>query len=216
MRQYIFWVTSLILFVSAATVASLLFVDFKTKAYIFSTGDAAPTTTAALVLGASVYRDGTLSPVLKARADKAAQLYIKGRVSKILVTGDNSSDITHNEVTPVGKYLVARGIPKKDIFLDRAGLDTYSSMYRARNMFGITRMTIVSQPFHLARAVFIARALGADAYGVEAGEGESFAYNTLREVPATIKALFDLNLRREPKYLGPVISIDGDGSETWE
>ena len=216
MRRYILGVTSLILFISAATLASLLFVDFKTKTYIFSSPDAAPTTTAALVLGASVYRDGTLSPVLKARAEKAAQLYAKGRVSKILVTGDNSSDLSHNEVTPVGNYLIARGIPKEDIFLDRAGLDTYSSMYRARNMFAITRMTIVSQPFHLARAVFIARSLGAEAYGVEAGDGESFAYNTLREVPATVKALFDLVAKREPKYLGPVIPIEGDGSQTWE
>ena len=166
-----------------------------------------------MVLGASVYQNGTLSPILSARADRAIELYRLGKVKKILVTGDNG-DLAHNEVNPVGNYLVARGIPKEDIFLDHAGFDTYSSMYRAREIFRIKEMLIVSQPFHLARAVYIARALGLTAYGVEAG-GEPTPYNTLREVPATIKALADLYLKREPKYLGEQYPIEGRGNDTW-
>lgn len=173
----------------------------------------APTSTAALVLGASVYQNGELSPVLKARADAAAALYQVGKVSKILVSGDNSH-LSHNEVNPVGKYLLSLGIPKQDIFLDHAGFDTYSSMYRAKEVFGVRSLLIVSQPFHLPRARFIARALGIEAAGVEA-EGNSSAYNTLREMPATLKAAFDVATRRVPQYLGEAYPIEGDGSPTW-
>ena len=214
MKRYLLWSISFILGVCALILVSLLFVTHKTTPYIFASATEAPTTTAALVLGASVYQNGKLSPVLAARANRAAELYIGGKVHKILVTGDNS-EVSHNEVNPVGKYLMSLGIPKEDIFLDHAGFDTYSSMYRARDVFTISDMTIVSQPFHLGRAVYIARSLGIDAYGVEAGEGESFPYNSLREIPATVKALLDLTFKREPKFLGEQHPIEGDGSPTW-
>ncbi|MES2006687.1 MAG: ElyC/SanA/YdcF family protein [Patescibacteria group bacterium] len=214
MRRYIFWSFSLVLGVCALILALLLFVSEQTNPYIFSSVSEVSTTTAALVLGASVYQNGALSPVLAARANRAAELYTQGKVHKILVTGDNS-EVSHNEVNPVGNYLMSLGIPKEDIFLDHAGFDTYSSMYRARDVFAISRMTIVSQPFHLGRAVYIARALGIDAYGVEAGEGEYFPYNSLREIPATVKALIDLFLKREPKFLGEQYPIEGNGQATW-
>jgi SanA protein len=136
-------------------------------------------------------------------------------VLKILVTGDNS-EVSHNEVNPVGKYMVARGVPKEDIFLDHAGFDTYSSMYRARDVFGVVDVVIVSQPFHLSRAVLIARELGLEAHGIAAGSGVDLPYNTLREIPATFKALIDLAFARVPKYLGPMHPILGDGTDTWE
>src|SRR6185295_18531017 len=95
------------------------------------------------------------------------ELYKAGTVSKILVSGDNST-VSHNEVNPVRDYLLASGIPDRDIFLDHAGFDTYSTMYRARDIFGVASILIATQSFHLPRAVFIARALGVDAYGVDA------------------------------------------------
>lgn len=198
-----------------AAMAFVVWVPYSTEKYIYPGISGAPTTTVAMVLGASVKQSGELSPVLRQRADRGIELYMAGKVQKILVTGDNSH-LSHNEVNPVGKYMEARGVPKQDIFLDHAGFDTYSSMYRARDVFDVKSVTIVSQPFHLSRAVLIARWLGLEAYGVAAGQGEEFLYNTIREMPATLKAFFDLAFYRTPKYLGPHFPIEGDGSNTWE
>jgi SanA protein len=200
--------------VVAGCAALLLLIPVLEAPYIYGSARDVPTTTVAMVLGASVFPDGTLSPVLRERADKSAELYFLGKVKKILVTGDNSA-VSHNEVNPVGNYLVAKGIPKQDIFLDHAGFDTYSSMYRARDVFEVRDLVIVSQPFHLPRAVMIARNLGLEASGVGAGSGANVFYNTVREIPATFKALKDLAFSRIPKYLGPRFPIEGEGSATW-
>jgi SanA protein len=187
---------------------------FATRSSIFESMNALPHTQVALVLGASVTGTGELSPILKERADEAVAIYKAGKVDKILVTGDNAT-LTYDEVDPVGRYLVAAGIPKKDIFLDHAGFDTYSSMYRARSVFDVTSMVVVSQAFHLPRSVFIAHSLGLTAYGIDAGHGELFLYNTIREIPADVKAFYDLLFRRVPEYLGEQYPIAGDGSATW-
>ena len=187
---------------------------YATRASIYNSIDALPSAQAALVLGASVTSGGALSPVLKERADEAIVLYRARKVTKILVTGDNAT-LSHDEVDPVGKYMVAAGIPKQDIFLDHAGFDTYSSMYRARSVFEVRSMIVVSQPFHLPRAVFIAHALGLRAYGIGAGQGELFLYNDIREIPASVKAVYDLLFARVPKFLGEQYPITGDGSATW-
>ncbi len=212
-RRYLLWGTWLACLIAALVLSLLLYVQNAAAPFIFETQNDVPLSTAALVLGASVYQNGELSPVLAARADRAIELYRAGKVKKILVTGDNSA-LSHNEVNPVGNYLLKAGIPKEDIFLDHAGFDTYSSMYRARDVFKIRFLTIVSQPFHLSRAVFIARMLGIDAVGVKAA-GETGPYNSLREIPATLKALLDLHFNRSPKYLGAEYPIEGDGSSTW-
>ncbi len=181
--------------------------------HIYQFPDNVPQTRAALVLGASVVR-GKPSPVLEERAHTAVGLYMMGKVSKILVTGDNGA-LTHDEVTPVRKYLINAGIPAEDIFLDHAGFDTYSSMYRARDVFLADSITIVTQDFHMPRAVFVARQLGLDAYGVVPERGQGDLYDYMREVPASIKALIDLTVNRSPKYLGEEIPLSGDGTSTW-
>ncbi len=201
--------------VVAVLLAFYLPVQVETRGYIYASVADVPATQAALVLGASVYNNGTLSPVLEERVDKAIELYRAGKVQKILMTGDNTT-LDHNEVEPVRKYLLAADIPAKDIFLDYAGVDTYSSMYRARDVFDVTSVTIVTQQFHLPRAVYIARRLGLDAVGVQAGSGELYASNYVREAPATIKAQLDLLFYRVPKYLGPQFPIQGNGTTTWE
>jgi len=200
---------------AAASLCLYISIQVQTKPYIYATVASAPTTQVALVLGASVLQNGTLSGVLQERVDKAIELYQAHKVSKILMTGDNST-VNHNEVEPVRRYLLAAGIPPEDIFLDHAGFDTYSSMYRARDVFGVTSVTIVTQPFHLPRALYIARKLGLNAVGVEAGSGEAYFYNTLREAPASVKAGLDLLFYRVPKYLGPQFPITGTGTTTWE
>lgn len=194
----------------------VLYVFAITRSFIFdSRAQHIPHAQVAVVLGASVTSAGVLSPVLQERVDTALALYRAHLVSKILVTGDNSS-IVHNEVYPVGKYLLAVGVPQKDIFLDYAGFDTYSSMYRARTIFGVQSMIVVTQRFHLPRAIFISRMLGMDAYGVDAsGMSESYVGNAIREIPATVKAGFDLLSARTPQYLGVSFPIEGSGLPTW-
>ena len=190
-----------------------LLISLSVWTYTYTTLDSAPTADVAIVLGASVVR-GAPSPVLAARADEAVALYLKRKVSKILVTGDNGA-LSHDEVTPVRKYLLASGIPAQDIFLDHAGFDTYSSMYRARAVFDVKSAIIVTQSFHMPRALYIARHLGLEAVGVVAGGGGGGAYEYLREIPASWKALFDILTRREPKYLGNTIPLTGNGRTTW-
>ena len=180
---------------------------------IYTSTDVVPATDVGIVLGASVI-DGAPSPVLAARADEAIDLFQKGKIKKILVTGDNGA-LSHDEVTPVRKYLIAAGIPAEDIFLDHAGFDTYSSMFRAHAIFGAQTATIVTQNYHLPRALFIAQHVGLSAVGVSALGGENSQSAYAREIPASWKALIDVLVHREPKYLGDAIPLSGDGQVTW-
>ena len=190
-----------------------LVLRFSVQRLMFTSASDVPQTEVAVVLGASVVH-GVPSPVLAERADVAIALYEQKKVAKILVTGDNGA-LSHDEVTPVRKYLLDAGIPAQDIFLDHAGFDTYSSMYRARNVFGARSITIATQDFHLPRSLFIARSLGLTAYGVEAEGGDHTAYEYVREIPASLKALLDIITRRVPKYVGDPIPLSGDGQATW-
>ncbi|HEV8666269.1 MAG TPA: ElyC/SanA/YdcF family protein [Candidatus Paceibacterota bacterium] len=214
LRKTLYWLVALAVLAGVLSILFYLYVAYSTRAFIFTSINAAPVTQAALVLGASVTAKGDLSPVLQQRADQAIALFKAGKVSKILVTGDNAT-LSHDEVDPVGKYMVANGVPKGDIFLDHAGFDTYSSMYRARDVFDVSSITIVSQPFHLPRAVYIARSLGLIAYASPAQHNGTDWYNWLREVPAATKAEYDILFSRIPKYLGEQYPIVGDGEDTW-
>ncbi|PIR83906.1 hypothetical protein COU18_00620 [Candidatus Kaiserbacteria bacterium CG10_big_fil_rev_8_21_14_0_10_51_14] len=180
--------------------------------YMYTSVEEAPESDAALVLGASVVR-GAPSPILAERADMAIALYRAGKVSKILVTGDSGA-LSYDEVTPVRKYLLDAGVAAEDIFLDHAGFDTYSSMYRAREVFQAESLTIVTQDFHMPRALWVARRLGLNAKGLVSGsDGSTYAY--VREIPASIKALFDTITHRQPQYLGPALPLRGSGEATW-
>lgn len=207
------WLAVCVLALAAACVAGLLWVQYRSGPYILTDASQAPHAQAAIVPGASILSSTTLSVVLEERVDEAIALYKAGKVQKILVTGDNAT-LAYDEVEPAGRYLRAHGVPPGDIFLDHAGFDTYSSMYRAKAVFGVSSALVVSQPFHLPRAVFLARALGIEAWGVPAGAGEPYVLNRLREAPATLKALWDVAVRRLPEYLGPSIPIEGSGTST--
>ena len=202
-----------VLIALAALVAVPVAMRIAMAPFIFDSADDVPRAKVAMVLGASVSR-GAPSPVLARRADLAIALYKADKVSKILVTGDNGA-FSHDEVTPVRKYLLDAGIPGADIFLDHAGFDTYSSMYRARDVFAVESMIIVTQDFHLPRALWIARHLGMTAYGVAANDVRGTVYGYMREIPASIKAVLNVSTSREPRYLGPVIPLSGDGQATW-
>ncbi len=211
-RRYYRWAIVAVLLSAMVCIAVPISMRLVVKSFTYTSFEDVPVTEVAIVLGASVI-DGKPSPILAARADMAIQLYEDGKVSKILVSGDNG-ELTHDEVTPVREYLIAAGIPDDDIFLDHAGFDTYSSMYRAIRVFDATSATIVTQDFHLPRALYIARHLGLTAYGVVAdGQGTPFDY--MREVPASDKALLDLLTGRLPKYLCMQYPLTGSGTSTW-
>ena len=173
-----------------------IFMRIVVSQYLYTATDDMPHADAVLVLGASVAR-GELSTVLKARADAAIALYKEHKADVILMTG--TVEKGYDEVTPVRDYLLSAGIPTRDIALDKAGEDTFTSMYRARNVFLAHSLIIVTQDFHLPRAVYIARTMGTESYGLAAPRGGKI-FDYLREVPASWKALFDLLSRRAPPY----------------
>ena len=212
LRRYYRILVVIVLAVAVACICIPILMRLAMKPFTYTSFLDVPVTQVAIVLGASVI-DGKPSPILAARADMAIQLYEAGKVSKILVTGDNG-ELTHDEVTPVRKYLTDAGIPDDDIFLDHAGFDTYSSMYRARTVFDAQSATIVTQDFHLPRALYIARHLGIEAYGVVA-DGQGTPSDYIREIPASDKALWDLLTKRSPKYLGTQFPLTGSGTSTW-
>ena len=205
-RYVAFGVGLLVLFVALTNIAFY----FGTRSYTYTNPTDAPNAQVAIVLGAALATGGTPAPIFTDRMDVAIALYKAKKVSKILVSGDNST-LSHNEVNPARLYLIGEGVPDEDIFLDHAGFDTYSTFYRARTVFGVSSALITTQSFHLPRAVFIARGLGMEAYGVTSDVGAVLSRNYVREVFADEKALLDLVFGRKPKYLGDAIPIAGDG-----
>ena len=193
----------------------LIFVVVKIQSspYIKTSSKDLPSVETVIILGAGLLPKGDLSPIFKDRVDMAISLYKEGKVKTILVTGDDGTPV-HNEVNPAREYLLAHGIPSKDIFLDHAGFDTYSSMYRAREIFLVSQAVIVTQSFHLPRSVFIARNLGLEAYGIPSDQHGYSIKNSGREFLANVKAFFDVIYNRIPKYLGKEIPITGDSQES--
>jgi SanA protein len=170
----------------------------------------------ALVLGAGLRADGSPSLMLADRLETAARLYREGSVSKVLASGDHGTH-PYDEVRAMRTRLVDLGVPDELVFTDHAGFDTWSSVVRAKKVFGATRVTIVTQRFHLARAVWLARRAGLDADGVAADihpYGSKGKEASAREVVARVKAAGEVLFRRQPRFLGPRIDLDGDGRST--
>ena len=210
MRQLLVLSVRLVLSIISGIFIIVLLVAIATRDHIYTVKEAVPKSDAAIILGAAILRSGGLSPVLRDRANMAIALYETGTVKKIVASGDNSR-IDYNEVSPIRTYLLKAGIPEEDIFVDFAGFDTYSSIYRAKSVFQIQSMVIVSQSFHLPRAVFIARQIGIDAVGMSADDGHYKINNYFRETLASVKAVWNILIDRQPKYLGEPIPITGDG-----
>ena len=182
----------------------------STKAYILSDPSEAPESDAVMVLGALVFGSGRPSPTLRDRLDYGYELYALGKAKKIIVSGDHGQK-DYNEVGAMRDYLLEKGVPREDIFMDHAGFNTYDSMYRAKEIFGVENLLISTQDFHIARSVYIARRMGISAYGypcVDIGNGR---HNRMRESLARVKAVIDTGIRRKPRFLGESIPISGDG-----
>lgn len=164
-----------------------------------------------LVLGAGVYANRYPSLMLEDRLLKAIELYRLGVSDRLLMSGDNST-VHYNEVQVMKNYAVEAGIPSSDVFRDHAGFSTYESMYRARDVFNVRRVVIVTQDYHLYRAVYNARALGLEAWGV-AARPELYrgqALRDAREFVARIKDWLYCLYQPEPTFLGDVIDVRGN------
>ena len=159
----------------------------------------------AIVFGAGLWRDGTPTPVLRDRVATAAALYFSGKVEKLLMSGDNSHE-NYNEPGAMRAYALSLGVPEQAIALDYAGRRTYDTCYRARDIFGIRKAILVTQSFHLPRALYTCNALGISASGVEADRRVyrrgSLVYWNLREVGASLVALWEVHVSKPLPVLG--------------
>ena len=176
-----------------------------------------PRADAALVLGAQVLPNGHPSPMLTDRIEAAAELYRAGKVDKLLVSGDHGR-WSYDEVGTMRRELLERGVPPADLFTDHAGFDTWDSAQRARRVFDARSVVVVTQRFHMARALFAANRAGLDATGYPADRrsyGRVMGRLRVREALARVKVVADAVVGSEPRFLGPVIPIRGDGRATW-
>ena len=167
--------------------------------------DDAPSERLAIVFGAGLRRDGTPTPILRDRVETAASLYISGKVEKLLMSGDNSF-LNYNEPEAMRQYAISLGVPENAIAMDYAGRRTYDTCYRAKAIFGMESALLVTQKFHLPRALFLCNALGLDAYGVEANNrnfwrGSLLIWN-FREQLATVGAFLDVYVNSPLPVLG--------------
>ena len=170
---------------------------------------------AIIVLGCGVYADGTPTPLLSDRLDAAISLYDAGVAPKLLMSGDHYKD-NYNEVAAMREYALERGVPSEDIFMDHAGLSTYDSMYRAANIFELNSCVVVTQEYHLSRALYLANSLGIDSVGVIATGHifEAQPYYSFREVLARSKDFAKCIFKPEASINGEVIDITGNGEVT--
>ena len=186
------------------------YIKNSTEAYIFRTIDTVPETHTAIVLGASVKGNGHLSTILEDRVETAYRLYQKGKVKRLLLSGDNGSKY-YDEPTAMKAYLVNKGVPEAHIYLDYAGFDTYDSMYRAQAIFDVKDAIIVTQNFHLPRALYITQQLNLNYKGY-VSDLHVFSHessNKKRELLANVKAFMELIYKKKPTYLGEQIPVNG-------
>jgi len=171
----------------------------------------------AIVLGAGVTDTNQAGDIYADRLQTAVNIYKKGKVSKILVSGGYGQK-NYDEVTIGKNYLLQAGVAPADIFLDHAGFDTYDSIYRAKNIFNISRALIITQEFHLPRALYLGTELELNVLGCSA---DLHSYQGIkkmkqREILARVKAWLDVSFGISLKYRGQTFDLNGNGEQTWE
>ncbi|OGL43121.1 MAG: hypothetical protein A2W05_04960 [Candidatus Schekmanbacteria bacterium RBG_16_38_10] len=208
----IVFIAVLFLFFSAISLMAInSHISNKYVSKIYSINDV-PHRYVALVLGAKVWSQ-ELSDILEDRLLTAISLYRGGKVEKLLLSGDHGKK-NYDEVNAMKRFVVERGVDEEDIFMDHAGFRTYDSCYRARDVFGVNSMVVITNKFHLPRALYIANELGIDAIGVSSDLRRYRSENTnnMREFLADGLAYFDITiLQTKPEFLGPRIDISGNG-----
>lgn len=169
-----------------------------------------------IVLGAGLRPDGNPTWMLEDRIKVGDELYKNHAAPKIIMSGDHGRE-SYDEVNAMKKYAKSEGVPSKDIFMDHAGFETYDTMYRARDVFGAKKVIIVTQKYHLYRAMYAAKKLGLDAYGVSATKRKydnKQWIRDMREWLARVKIFGKCITKPKPKYLGKKIDLKGSGDVT--
>lgn len=170
-----------------------------------------------VVLGCGVQADGKPSAMLSDRLKRATELYKLGVAPKILMSGDHGRE-GYDEVNTMKDYALSHGVSEEDIFLDHAGFSTYETMYRAKEIFGAEKIIVVTQQYHLYRALYIADKLGLEAVGVNSDyriyAGQK--YRDAREIAARCKDFVTCIIKPEPTFLGETIPVSGDGRKSWD
>ena len=168
-----------------------------------------------VVLGCQVKADGTPSHMLEDRLRRGVELYELGAAPKLLMSGDHGQQ-EYDEVVTMKQFAMDAGVPSEDVFKDHAGFSTYESVYRAKEIFAADKIIIVTQQYHLYRALYIAEQLGVEAYGVSCDYRTYYGQTMrdIREILARVKDFGLTVLKPEPTYLGDVIPVSGDGNIT--
>jgi len=205
------WRSALVLslFIATALFLPKLVVLFFAAPRTFSMDDV-PSDRIAIVFGAGLLRDGSAGPVLSDRVETAVKLYQQGKADKLLMSGDNSF-IEYNEPEAMRQYALERGVPDEDIVLDYAGRRTYDTCYRAKHIFQVNSAILVTQPFHLPRALFLCKWFDVESTGVEANNRyflkRSLIYWNTRELFANFQAVWDVMIIKPLPVLGEVEPI---------
>lgn len=173
------------------------------------------TADAIVVLGAGVRPDGSLSPMLEERLNTGIELYNQGVADCILMSGDHGTK-GYDEVNAMKAYAIEKGIPSERIFMDHAGFSTYETMYRAKEIFKVEKVVVVTQEYHMYRSLYIANKLGIEADGVpcDTRQYKGAFYRGVREVLARNKDFVTVIFKPEPTYLGEAIPVSSDGNIT--
>jgi SanA protein len=208
-----------ILILSATGMLALFVPRLITAVYAGSrlfTVETVPSKPVAIVFGAGLLRDGSPTPVLRDRVATAAELFFSGKVAKLLLSGDNRF-IYYNEPGAMYEYARSLGVPDEALVLDYAGRSTYDTCYRAHQIFGVDEAILVTQNFHLPRALYACRVLGVNGVGVPADRRayslRPWVYWNIRELPATLNAMLEVHVTHplpvlgEPEYIFPPLEV---------
>ncbi|HEU4497655.1 MAG TPA: ElyC/SanA/YdcF family protein [Flavobacterium sp.] len=197
-----------------AVAAANIYVESETSSLIFKNQNSLPKTNAAIIFGAGI-KDGKPGRYLKDRLDAGISLYKNNKVQKILLSGDNGDD-AHDELTVMKLYCHEKGVDTTKIYVDYAGFDSYSTLYRAKAIFKVDAAILVTQKYHLNRCIFIGEKLGIKSYGyaADAGEYKGYKYYSFREYFSIFKSVLDVARNRKPRFLGEAVDINGPSNYT--
>jgi vancomycin permeability regulator SanA len=211
-RRILLTIAVLVLICCAAAAVARIYVSADTASQRYLVASVVPHRPVALVFGAGLLPDGSPTPMLADRVDAAVELFRQGKVGRLLFSGDNSRP-GYNEVGSMLDYAVKHGVPQEEITLDYAGFDTYDSCYRAHAIFGVTSAVLVTQRYHLPRAVYDCTKLGIDAVGLGTPDwgaygADMMAEYEMRETVADVKSLWDVNVsHRSATVMGAFVGL---------
>ena len=215
MRKIIFFLSISLIVITTIILSINVYMFLTTKSNIQKIDEIKDTDIdCIIILGAGV-RENSPTPMLEDRVLTGRDIYNKNKTNKIIVSGDHGRK-EYDEVNVMKNYLINEDIPDENIFMDHAGFSTYDSIYRAKEIFKAKKIIIVTQDYHQYRALYIAKKLNLEAYGVTANKREyQFQLKRdIREIIARVKDFIKCIFKPEPKYLGEAIPLEGNGNKT--